>query len=103
MMVKIKFTDTENLNPYSDEYNKKIQTHKEELENLLKEQQETRLSGIKKEYQIKIDDGQQKLDEAKKELEDARIIANKKYIGKTKDISSNIVAVANPCRVIKEI
>lgn len=72
MMVKIKFTDTENLNPYSDEYNKKIQTHKEELENLLKEQQETRLSGIKKEYQIKIDDGQQKLDDAKKELEDAR-------------------------------
>ena len=45
MMAKIKFTDTENLNPYSDEYNKKIQTHKEELESLLKEQQETRLSG----------------------------------------------------------
>lgn len=51
MMAKIKFTDTENLNPYSDEYNKKIQTHKEELESLLKEQQETRLSEKRKRIQ----------------------------------------------------
>lgn len=72
MMAKLKFTDTENLDPYSDEYNDKIQEHKEELENLLKEQQETRLSSIKAEYQEKIDDGQKEVDDAKKELEDAR-------------------------------
>ena len=72
MMAKIKFEDTENLDPYSDEYNDKIQTHKEELENLLKEQQETRLADIKSEYQTKIDDGQKEIDDAKKELEDAR-------------------------------
>lgn len=72
MMAKLKFTDTENLDPYSDEYNDKIQVHKEELENLLKEQQETRLSSIKSEYQEKIDDGQKEVDDAKKELEDAR-------------------------------
>lgn len=72
MMAKLKFTDTESLNPYSDEYNDKIQIHKEELENLLKEQQETRLSSIKSEYQEKIDDGQKEVDDAKKELEDAR-------------------------------
>ena len=72
MMAKIKFEDTENLNPYSDEYNEKIKEHKEELEKLLKEQQETRLADIKSEYQTKIDDGQKELDDAKKELEDAR-------------------------------
>ena len=72
MMTKLKFTDTESLDPYSNEYNDKIQIHKEELENLLKEQQETRLSSIKSEYQEKIDDGQKEVDNAKKELEDAR-------------------------------
>ena len=72
MMAKIKFTDTEQLDPYTDEYNEKIQLHKEELENLLKEAQETRLADIKSEYQTKIDDGQKELDDAKKELEDAR-------------------------------
>lgn len=72
MMAKLKFTDTENLDPYSDEYNDKIQRHKEELENLLKEQQETRLSNIKAEYQEKIDDAQKEVDDAKKELEDVR-------------------------------
>ena len=73
MMAKLRFEDTENLNPYSDEYNEKINEHKNEIEKLLKEQQETRLADIKSEYQTKIDDGQKELDDAKKELEDARI------------------------------
>ena len=50
----------------------KIQTHKEQLENLLKDAQEIRLSDIKSEYQSKIDDGQKEIDEAKKELEDTK-------------------------------
>lgn len=72
MMAKLTFEDTDGVDPYSDEYNDKIQVHKEELEKLLKEQQETRLADIKAEYQAKIDDGQKELDDAKKELEDAR-------------------------------
>ncbi len=72
MMAKLTFTDTENLDPYSDEYNEKIQAHKEELSKLLGEQQEIRLSNIKSEYQTKIDDGQKEIDEAKQKLEDAR-------------------------------
>ncbi len=56
MIAKIKFTDTENLDPYSDEYNEKIQKHKDQLESLLKNAQEIRLSDIKSEYQSKIDD-----------------------------------------------
>ena len=72
MMSKIKFVDTEELDPYSEEYNDKIQIHKAELEGLLREAQETRLADIKEEYQTKIDDGQKELDDAKQELEDAR-------------------------------
>lgn len=72
MMAKIKFTDTENLDPYSDEYNEKIQKHKDKLESLLKNAQEIRLSDIKSEYQSKIDDWQREINEAKKELEDTR-------------------------------
>ena len=72
MMAKLTFTDTQNLDPYSDEYNEKITAHKSELENLLKDQQDARLADIKSEYQSKIDDGQKKIDDAKAELEDAR-------------------------------
>lgn len=72
MMAKLTFTDTENLDPYSDEYNDKIQEHKDELSKLLGEQQEIRLSNIKSEYQTKIDDGQKEINDAKQELEDAR-------------------------------
>ena len=72
MMAKLTFTDTEDLDPYSDEYNDKIQEHKEELSKLLGEQQEIRLSNIKSEYQTKIDDGQKEIDDAKQKLEDVR-------------------------------
>ncbi len=76
MMAKLTFTDTENLNPYSDEYNDKLQAHKEELTKLLDEQRNNRFLAIKSEYQEKIDDGQKELDDGKKELEDARTELN---------------------------
>ena len=76
MMAKLTFTDTENVDPYTDEYNDKIQEHKEELTKLLDEQQNNRFSAIKSEYQEKIDDGQKELDDGKKELEDARTELN---------------------------
>lgn len=76
MMAKLTFTDTENIDPYSDEYNDKIQEHKEELTKLLDEQRNNRFLAIKSEYQEKIDDGQKELDDGKKELEDARTELN---------------------------
>ena len=76
MMAKLTFTDTENLDPYSDEYNDKLQAHKEELTKLLDEQRNNRFSAIKSEYQEKIDDWQKELDDGKKELEDARTELN---------------------------
>lgn len=72
MMAKITFNDTQNLDPYSDEYNDKIQLHKDELNKLLEEQQDIRLSGIKADQQTKIDDGEKELNDAKQKLEDAR-------------------------------
>ncbi len=87
MMAKIKFTDTDGLDPYSDEYNDKIQSHKNELEDLLQTAQEIRFADIKLEYQTKIDDGQQELDDAKQELEDAR--------NKLSDASSQIENAKN--------
>ena len=92
MMAKVTFTDTENLDPYSDEYNEKIQEHKDELTKLLNEQQEIRFTSIKEEYQAKIDDGQKELDEAKQELEDVRQELNEakqKIIDAKQEISSN--------------
>ena len=76
MIAKLTFTDTENLDPYSDEYNDKLQAHKEELTKLLDEQRNNRFLAIKSEYQEKIDDGQKELDDGKKELEDARTELN---------------------------
>ena len=72
MMAKLIFTDTEDLSPYSDEYNDIIQTHKEELENLLSQTQDIRFSNIKSEYQTEINEGWNEVNEAKQELEDAR-------------------------------
>lgn len=72
MMAKLTFTDTENLDPYSDEYNDKLQAHKEELTKLLDEQRNNRFLAIKSEYQEKIDDGQKELDDGRTELNDAK-------------------------------
>lgn len=76
MMAKITFNDTANLDPYTDEYNDIIQIHKDELSQLLKEQQNDRFLSIKTEYQTEIDDGRKELDDAKQELEDARTKLN---------------------------
>lgn len=68
MMAKLTFEDTRGIDPYSDEYNNKIQEHKEEISNLLKEQEDIRLADIKSEYQEEIDRGQKELDDAKKKI-----------------------------------
>lgn len=67
MMAKLLFTDTEGLDPYSDEYNDKIIEHKKQLEELLEEQKGIRFSSIKSEYQDKIDEASNELNNAKNE------------------------------------
>lgn len=105
MMAKLVFADTQNLNPYSDEYNEKIRVHKEELENLLSEQQDIRMSSIKSEYQEKIDEGQSKLDQGKQELEDARTSledAKNKIENAKNEIAENEQKLANAQKQINE-
>lgn len=70
MLARVSFEDTKNIDPYSDEYTDKIQAHKDDLSDLLKDQPEIRLAAIKKDYQEEIDDGQAEIDEAKQEISD---------------------------------
>lgn len=72
MIARLSFTDTQGLDPYSDAYTEVITSHKEELDALLADQPELRLSSIKEEYQEEIDDGQKQIDDAKQELADAK-------------------------------
>lgn len=72
MMAKIIFKDTLNLDPYSDEYNDKIISHKKELEDVLSDNKKVRLKLIKTEYQNKIDEASDALNEAKQKLTDAK-------------------------------
>lgn len=72
MMAKLLFTDTDGLDPYSDEYNDRIVEHKKQLEDLLEEQKGIRFSSIKSEYQDKIDGASNELNNAKNELSDAK-------------------------------
>lgn len=92
MMAKIVFKDTQNLDPYSNEYNEKIIKNKKELEEILEDVKDVRYSLIKSEYQSKIDDAISKLINAKQELLDAKNSleeANTKISNAKIDISLN--------------
>lgn len=71
MIARISYADTKGVDPYSSEYTALIQTHKEELETLLKDQPRLRLAAVKSEYQEKIDDAEDEVQEAKNKLADA--------------------------------
>ncbi|MFC0265509.1 FtsX-like permease family protein [Alloscardovia macacae] len=71
MIARLSFTDTQGLDPYSDEYTQKITQHKKALDTALEDQPSERLAAIKKTYQEKIDEAQTKVDDAKKQLSDA--------------------------------
>lgn len=71
MIARLSFNDTKGIDPYSSEYTKLIQAHKDELDTLLEDQPKLRLDSIKSEYQKKIDDAQMEIDDAKQELDDA--------------------------------
>lgn len=71
MIARISYEDTQGVDPYSDEYTRLLQAHKDELRELLADQPEARLSAIKTDYQTEIDDAKQQISDAEQELEDA--------------------------------
>lgn len=72
MTARLAYTDTRDMDPYSNEYRDAVADHKDELEKLLKGRPSKRLATVKAEAQEKIDDGQAQVDDAKAELNDAR-------------------------------
>lgn len=72
MIARVTFQDTQNVDPYSDQYTDLIQAHKNELDELLEDQPKLRLQAIKDEAQNSIDDGQNQIDEAKEKLKDRK-------------------------------
>ncbi len=72
MIARITFNDTLGIDPYTKEYTKLIQAHKDELEELLAGEADERLNAIKTEYGNELDDAKEQLAQAKQELEDAK-------------------------------
>lgn len=79
MIARIRYNDSKDLDPYSDEYRSKIEAHIDELNSLLKGQGAHRLVSIKSIIQDNIDKGQAKIadaqnqiDENKQKLDDAK-------------------------------
>lgn len=80
MMTKLTFEDTNKLDPYSEEYNKKVTIHKKQLENLLKDSKETRFNLIKTEYNSGIKDAKKTLDDAKDQLSSSKNLLDQAQI-----------------------
>ncbi len=72
MVARLSYTDTQGLDPFGDEYLSRVAAHKEELEELLKDQPEHRLEAVRAQYQDAIDEGQAKIDDARQQLADAK-------------------------------
>ena len=72
MTARLSYEDTTGLDPYSNDYRDRVQSHKEELEGLLDRRPEARLAEVRGEAQDKIDDGQAEVDDAKAQLADAK-------------------------------
>ena len=72
MLARLSYSDLRGVDPYSADYTEKLQAHKDEMSELLKERPALRLASIQAEYQDKIDEGQQEIDDAKAQLSDAR-------------------------------
>ncbi len=92
MMAKITFNDTKKLDPYSDEYNKKVIDYKNKLQESLESNKNIRFSLIKSEYKDKIDEANIKIINAKKELSNAKNSlsdAKNKINNARKEINSN--------------
>lgn len=91
MIARLSFTDTNGVNPYSEEYTRLIGEHKDQLNVLLADQPSARLASIKNEYQAKIDDANAQINDAKTELDDAytKLIDGEKKLADAKEKYSN--------------
>lgn len=91
MIARLSFTDTNGVDPYSEEYTKLIGEHKDQLNVLLADQPSARLASIKNEYQAKIDDANAQINDAKAELDDAytKLIDGEKKLADAKKKYSN--------------
>ena len=72
MVARLAYSDTADLDPYSQDYLDRVAAHKSELEDLLVDQPEHRLAAVQAEYQDAINEGQAKVDDAKQQLSDAK-------------------------------
>lgn len=68
MLARLKFTDTENLDPYSDLYREKIEAHTQELDSLLEKQGKHRLGVVKGKMQDEISKAEAKITYANDEI-----------------------------------
>ena len=91
MIARLSFTDTNGVDPYSEEYTRLIGEHKDQLNVLLADQPSARLASIKNEYQAKIDDAKAQINDAKTELDDAytKLIDGEKKLADAKKKYSN--------------
>lgn len=71
MVARLRFDDTEGLDPYGQEYLDRVAAHKEELERLLEGRGAHRLAVVQGQFDEQIADGQAQVDDARAQLDDA--------------------------------
>lgn len=71
MVARLRFDDTEGLDPYGQEYLDRVAAHKEELEELLEGRGAHRLAVVQGQFDEQIADGQAQVDDARAQLDDA--------------------------------
>lgn len=71
MVARLRFDDTEGLDPYGQEYLDRVAAHKEELEKLLEGRGAHRLAVVQGQFDEQIADGQAQVDDARAQLDDA--------------------------------
>ena len=67
-IARLHFTSLTDINPFSSDYEKKLEEEEETLKELVADNGQARLKKIKEESQEKLDDGKKKLDEAESNL-----------------------------------
>ena len=67
-IARLHFTSLTDINPFSSDYEKKLEEEEETLKELVADNGQARLKKIKEESQEKLDDGKKKLDEAETNL-----------------------------------
>lgn len=71
-IARLSFSNTQNLDPYSSEYDHRVLSQQKKLVKLFNKQGKKRLTAKKKDEQKKIDRGRQKVAQTKKELTTAK-------------------------------